>query len=663
MKRWVRDEVSLNSFTNAVKARSYLAWVSCGAAKAVGLALLLGFGEGLVAAPPTELASHLIKIQHHYLWLPIKPGAERRWVSLKREGETVRQFSIELAGDTSNQWVASDVSAFIGKELLVECELPPGATLLEAIRQSDGLPHADAFYREELRPQFHFTSRIGRLNDPNGLVFLDGEYHLFYQHNPFGIISTNKSWGHAVSTDLLHWRELDTAIHPDARGLIYSGSAVVDGAGTTGFVPAGSDVKPLVAIYTSGGGTFDFPWAEGLPCTQSIAWSTDHGRTFTVYPGNPVLPEVHPNNRDPKVFWHDPTRRWIMVLYLARGQFGVFASPDLKHWEKQSDLLLPDGYECPDLFPLPVDGNPAEVRWVAWEAKGRYLVGDFDGKNFTAESGLHQSRYEGNEYAAQTFNHLPAGRVVQMAWIRSRNYSGVSFSQQMTIPRELTLRSTDEGARVFIEPVKEVTSLREGVCTQSDIQLNASVWPISSLDGERSFDLEMEFLPGSAKRVGLKLLGGTIEYDVAAGELVVLGKRAPLQLVDGRIKLRVLVDRVSYEVFANDGQVQMAALLAPNLVLKNDICGLYAEGGAAVVVTLKTWRMRSVWSDDSEFIATSLDASGRSSLRFYRNADVLGNKASLKRENLTRGERPALGYSGANTAIVTSDPDLMEWAE
>ena len=237
-------------------------------------------------------------------------------------------------------------------------------------------------YHETDRPQFHFTAKQGWLNDPNGLVYYDGEYHLFFQFDPLlRGADASKAWGHAVSADLVHWRQLDPALLPDALGPIWSGSAVVDCDNTSGLGRPGK--LPLVALYTAAGGKSSE--SEGHAFTQCLAYSLDRGRTWTKYDHNPVLPQVVAGNRDPRVVWYAPTRRWIMALYLDGDHFGLFASPDLKAWTPIQTLTLPGSGECPDFFEMPVEGtgkNSHERRWIFSAANGQYQAGTFDGTTF-----------------------------------------------------------------------------------------------------------------------------------------------------------------------------------------------------------------------------------------------------------------------------------------
>ena len=238
-----------------------------------------------------------VQVSKQYLNLPVKNGSQMRKMSLLVEGARVREFDIELADSSPDWWAFLDLSAFKGKSAVIEInQLREDSTALQLIEQSQAIRGAENLYREALRPQFHFSSRRGWNNDPNGLVFYKGEYHLFYQHNPYGWNWGNMHWGHAVSPDLVHWKELPIALYPDQHGTMFSGSAVVDWHNTTGFQQGRE--KPLVCIFT----------AAGKPFTQGLAYSNDRGRTWTKYAGNPVLPHIAAENRDPKVIWYEPRK-------------------------------------------------------------------------------------------------------------------------------------------------------------------------------------------------------------------------------------------------------------------------------------------------------------------------------------------------------------------
>jgi sucrose-6-phosphate hydrolase SacC (GH32 family) len=445
-------------------------------------------------------------------------------------------------------------------------------------------------YTEAYRPQFHFTAQRGWLNDPNGLVFYRNEYHLFFQHNPTDVNWGNMTWGHAISHDLVHWQQKPDAIEPDSLGTIFSGSAVVDWDNTTGFQHGRH--KPLVAIYTAAGGTS--PESQGKPFTQCIAYSTDRGRTWTKYDHNPVLPHLIASNRDPKVVWYAPTRRWIMALYLDGEEFGLFTSPDLKTWTHLHNLTLPGCGECPDFFEIPLEGHEDESRWVFTAANGHYLVGTFDGEHFTPETEPLQVDYGANFYAVQTYSDIPASdpRRIQIAWMSGGNYPRMPFNQQMSFPCELTLRATPEGPRLYRWPVREIKSLYTATRRQRNMRLQAGNYPIPDLT-DTLWDIEAEFELQDAASFGFKIRGEEVRYNVRAGTLTCLGRTAPLTPQDNRITLRVLVDSTSLEVFGNGGQVSLTSCFLPSNRAKE--LSLQATGGAVRLDALRVHSLRSAW--------------------------------------------------------------------
>jgi fructan beta-fructosidase len=449
----------------------------------------------------------------------------------------------------------------------------------------------EKLYRETWRPQFHFTPKIGWMNDPNGMLFYKGEYHLFFQcdperpNNPCGV----KLWGHAVSTDMLHWTELPIAIKPDALGSIWSGSGVVDWKNTTGF-QTGTE-RPLVCIYTTAGG--EAPGSQGKPFTQSIAYSNDRGRTWTKYAKNPVLQHVIGGNRDPKVFWHDTSKRWIMALYLDGSDYGLFASADLKQWRRVGTVQMPGSGECPDFFALPVDGNAGNQKWVFWAADNRYRLGRFDGKTFTPESEPLQSHWGKNRYAAQTFSDIRPrdGRRIQIAWMAGGSYPQMPFNQQLSLPVALTLRTFPEGVRLCTWPVKEIEKLHDEHHHWAGT-LKPGQNPLADIKGEL-FDVRLEIEPGSAAEVELRIRGVPIQYNVKEQTFSCMGNTAAVKTIDGRLALEVLVDRTSIEIFAADGRVNMAYCFLPAADNKN--LAINAKGGDAQVRSLDVWTLKSIW--------------------------------------------------------------------
>ncbi len=529
-----------------------------------------------------------VRVEQRYLHLPVENGAPERWVRLVVGGATVREFGIELAQDEPDFWVYADISPWHGRLLRLEVE-PGEPGLLAEIRQGESVPNAENLYTERLRPQYHFSSQRGWHNDPNGLMYYDGEYHLFYQHNPYGWSHGNMHWGHAVSTDLVHWRELDEALYPDHLGTCFSGSGVVDELDTAG-LQAGKD-KALVCIYTSAGGRT--PASADKPFAQSIAYSTDRGRSWTKHLGNPVLEHIVAENRDPKVIWHEGTRQWIMALFLEGNEYALFSSPDLKSWARRQAITLLGASECPDLFPLTVDGDPANQRWVFWGANGTYLVGTFDGERFEAEQEAQRYDWGGDSYAAQTWSGIPVtdGRCIQTAWLRV-DLPGMPFNQCMTFPCELTLRTTPEGIRLFSEPVREIALLRSGTHRWSDQTLAAGPQDYLELDHEL-LEIRAVLKLGDAHAFGLTVCGIPLRYDVRQGVLSCQGRTAPLAPQDGEIRLQILVDRASIEVFCNDGQIALP--LGVLTVDRPKTVAAFSEGGKTQLRYLEVHELDSAW--------------------------------------------------------------------
>lgn len=487
----------------------------------------------------------------------------------------------------------------------------------------------ESAYDEPYRPQFHFSPAVNWTNDPNGLVYHDGEWHLFYQYNPFGDRWGHMSWGHAVSPDLFRWKHLEVALPEAGAEMVFSGSAVVDKRNTSGF---GEPGKPaLVAIYTS---------RTESDQTQSIAYSTDRGRTWTRFAGNPVLDVADPAFRDPKVFWHAGTQRWIMAVVLAsQRKVSLYGSPDLKSWTHLSDFG-PEGahpvrnWECPDLFELPVEGEPGESKWILqvdsgmghpWLGSGcQYFVGEFDGTRFKNDNPPETQLWMdwGRDfYAAQSYSDVPAsdGRRIVIGWISNWMYANETptspWRGAQSVPRELRLKRFPEGLRVVQRPVREFETLRGG----RELRLeNVSAEDANELIaaagfGGGSLDIHAVIDVRDARDAGFRVLQGDGEetrvgFTAAPAEVYIdrtesgeaefhetfAGRHAArLDPVNGMLELRILVDRSVVEVFAGDGKVTITDRVFP----RPDSTGvsLYSEGGAARIASLKAWTLESAW--------------------------------------------------------------------
>jgi len=438
-------------------------------------------------------------------------------------------------------------------------------------------------YNEQYRPRFHFTSRTGWLNDPNGLVFYKGEYHLFFQHNPKGAEWGNMTWGHAVSTDLVHWAQLANAIEPYGGGTVYSGSAAVDSSNSAGFAKPGGS-KALVACFTH----------ACKPFGQALAFSLDMGRTWTLHDGGRhVVPNqgLDEEERDPKIFWHATSRKWIMVLWVKPGMARILGSPDLKQWHFLSDFAAETFYECPDLFELPVEGERDGSRWILHDAFFNYRIGHFDGTSFSAESGPLRGDYGKNFYAAQTWNNL-AGRRVQIAWMRGGQYPGMPFNQQMSFPCQLSLRRTPQGLKLYRQPADEIKRLHGALIFNDSFALKPNVNPLAGLRGS-AFDLELDAELPPAGAMALGIGGLEIRCLRDRQELSAAGRVAPLTFRDGAFKLRVIADRTSIEIFANKGETSMSSCFIPGPGAEP--LSLSIEGGKAAVRKMTVQRMESIW--------------------------------------------------------------------
>lgn len=482
-------------------------------------------------------------------------------------------------------------------------------------------------YGEPLRPQFHFTPAQNFMNDPNGLVFYKGEYHLFYQHNPLGREWGHMSWGHAVSKDLLRWEHLPLALAEENGIMIFSGSAVVDHQNTSGFCRAtDGDSSCLVAIYTG---------HSKEKQTQNLAYSNDRGRTWTKHAGNPVIDLGLKDFRDPKVFWHEPTARWIMVTVLSdQHKVRFFGSPDLKKWEALSDFG-PTGatggvWECPDLFPLPIDGEPGTVKWVldvdinpgaiAGGSGGQYFIGSFDGRTFVNENPPGQTLwadYGKDFYATISFSDIPPsdGRRIWMAWISNWAYANAEptdvWRGAQSIPRQLSLRRVPGGLRLLQRPVTELTKLRE---RPDPIMVKDVKDPKAGMPIPGSFELQLDVANGEWPQAGIRLFN-------AAGEEVTIGvNKQPLELfVDrtrsraktfhkdyagrhsgpmrmaaaDRMTIQVFFDRSVIEVFANDGETVITERVYPTQPF--DRLEVLPAGRASTSARL--WPLRSTWPE------------------------------------------------------------------
>ena len=446
-------------------------------------------------------------------------------------------------------------------------------------KEAPVLPAAADLYREKYRPQFHFTARQwtlrklnpsareeGWLNDPNGLIYLAGEYHLFAQR-------WNKCWIHAISTNLVQWTELQPAFWEDYRfgSGVQSGGSVLDRDNTSGLSP---DPKhpPLVAF-----------WSGNDNRSTCLSYSLDQGRTWTKYRNNPVL--VHPE-RDPKVFWHEPTRRWVMLLY-GNSSYWLFTSTNLLSWTPQP-TVIPNSFECPDMFPLPVDGDLRRQKWVLVRGNGRYSVGEFDGLKFAPETEQLPCDLGPNFYATQSWGDIAGqeGRRVQIAWMRDGKYPDMPFNQQMTFPCDLTLRTVGGALRVFRHPVPEIAALHRREHAWTDLSLAAGAAQSLDLAGDLFHILADVEVPAGSTLV-FRIRGTVVA--VTDRSVACHSKPAPVKTAVRTVE--ILVDRASIETFVNGGETSVSACFLP----ADDRVAVEAANGPATLHRLRVFELASIW--------------------------------------------------------------------
>lgn len=520
-----------------------------------------------------------IKIDKQYLNLPVSHDQDRSKMTFKVDGEPDLSVVIRLAAGNADYWVFKDVSHLKGKTLTISYD--GNSEGLNKIFQDDVIVGQDNLYKEKNRPQFNFTTRRGWINDPNGLIYYDGEYHLFYQHNPYEREWENMHWGHAVSKDLVHWEELPSALYPDHLGGMFSGSAVMDYDNTAGYNKG--KTPAMIAIYTAAGADKQ---------VQCIAYSLDKGRTFTKYEANPVIDSRHiwnsKDTRDPKVFWYTPGKHWVMVLNERDGH-SIYTSSNLKDWKYESHVT--GFWECPELFELPVDGNPNNTKWVMYGASGTYMLGSFDGKVFTPEKGKYQYT-TGAIYAAQTFTNMPDSRRIQVGWGRI-SHPEMPFNGMMLLPTELTLRTTKDGPRLFNLPVKETETLFTPV---RDWQ---------NLTSDKANDLLKEFYNTDCLRIkttiklshatdaGFNLFGQRIVgYDMNSNTINGVFY-SPEDMTSMELSADIYIDRTSIEVFIDDGAYSYSMERKPDT---NNKEGFHFWGNNIEVKDLQVFSVKSVWN-------------------------------------------------------------------
>lgn len=592
--------------------------------KTACMGFLLGIASIVNAADTSLTIRHLaneqnilsVKSATRFVLLPVQDSAPEGKVYVVVDNQAVKGMNVRMAREKVDYYVPLDLTGFEGKDLAIDVQNVPQSSLCwKEIKLSDTF---DLTNRESYRPVYHHTPPYGWMNDPNGMFYKDGVYHLYYQFNPYGSTWGNMHWGHSTSTDLVSWKHEDIALAPDAWGSIFSGSCVVDHDNTAGF-GAGA----VIAIYTSAKPT---PWGDCQ--TQSLAYSLDNGYTFTKYAHNPVLTSTERDFRDPKVFWYAPDKHWVMLLAVGQ-EMEIHTSADLKEWKKESTFGAKQGahggvWECPDLVELPVEGT-GRKRWVLicnlnpggpfGGSAAQYFVGSFDGKTFVNESPAVTKWLDWGKdnYATVTWSNAPQERCIALGWMSNWQYQAILPTKQYrgenTIARDLTLY--DQGGELYLKssPSPEIKKIRKEKVSIPSFNVS-DTYDIAELlkDNSGTYELEMTIKNISAGKVKFCLSnekGNKVDmyYDMKRKLFVMdrslsgkvdFSKEFPAVTVapiaeTKEIQIRLFVDKSSIEAFGEEGKFVMTNLVFPDAPYNR--ISFQSEDGSYKVSSLKLYKL------------------------------------------------------------------------
>lgn len=533
-----------------------------------------------------------LDVTEDYLLLPIQDDAPEGKICVVKDNEQKGTLmNVRLARERVDSYVPFALSAYKGQHISIDIQgVPANALCWKELKMSDSF---DMTNKEMFRPVYHHTPVYGWVNDPNGMFYKDGVYHLYFQYNPYGSVWGNMHWGHSTSTDLMHWKFEGCAIVPDAWGAIFSGSCVVDHENTAGF-----GKEAVVAFYTSAKST---PWGDIQ--MQSMAYSLDNGKTFTKYEGNPILTSSEKDFRDPKVFWYAPGKHWVMILAVGQ-HMEIYSSVNLKEWKKESEFGAMQGahggvWECPDLVEIPVEGT-REKKWVLicnlnpggpfGGSAAQYFVGSFDGKKFVNESPTQTKWMDWGKdnYATVTWNNAPDGRCIALGWMSNWQYANNVPTRQYrsanTLARDLTLYR--EGQELYLKstPSVEVKKARGKKVSIPSFKVSEKHEMVNLFEEKQgAYEVEIVIQNAGASKIAFCLLNDKGEkvsmyYDLNRKQFVMdrsesgtvdFSKDFPAVTVapanvDKELTLRLFVDRSSIEAFGEDGKFVMTNLVFPS---------------------------------------------------------------------------------------------------
>lgn len=588
--------------------------------------MALGFSLSVQGMESNLVVKHLANEQNivvldsvkKFLLLPVQDDAPEGKVNIvvNNEGQLAQSMNIRLARERVDSYVPLDLSAYVNQKVSIDIAGMPSSSLCwKELKMSDSF---DMTNKEMFRPVYHHTPVYGWMNDPNGMFYKDGVYHLYFQYNPYGSVWGNMHWGHSTSTDLMHWNFEGCAIVPDAWGAIFSGSCVVDHNNTAGFGKGA-----VVAFYTSAKAT---PWGDVQ--SQSMAYSLDNGKTFTKYEGNPILTSSEKDFRDPKVFWYAPGKHWVMMLAVGQ-HMEIYSSVNLKEWKKESEFGAMQGahggvWECPDLVEIPVEGT-REKKWVLicnlnpggpfGGSAAQYFVGSFDGKKFVNESPTQTKWMDWGKdnYATVTWNNAPDGRCIALGWMSNWQYANNVPTRQYrsanTLARDLTLYR--EGQELYLKstPSVEVKKARGEKVSISSFKVSDKHEVMLFNDGQGAYEIEMVIQNAGASKIGFALLNEKGEkvdmyYDLnrklfvmdrSESGIVDFSRDFPAVTVapvntDKELTLRLFVDCSSVEAFGEDGKFVMTNLVFPSVPYRK--MSLESDKNGYVVKSLNVYKLQ-----------------------------------------------------------------------
>lgn len=478
----------------------------------------------------------------NYILLPASDNAQNKRLYFYIDNELVYDLVVRLDNNTPDYKFPVDLKRFKGKKIKIT-----SSQIVDIC--FDKAEEISFEYDGKYRPLVHFTAAKGWINDPNGLVYVNGKYLMYFQHNPVATTWENMHWGGAVSDDLIHWEEIGDVLFPDKDGTMFSGCAIIDKKNLTG-LQRGNE-PAILYFYTSAGNTSET--SKGKPFTQCLAYSNDGGKTLIKYDKNPIIENLAYENRDPKVIYYSPLDIYIMVLYLDGHSFAILKSENLTQWQKIQEITMPDDSECPDFYPLTVENDSDNIKWVFSAAADRYYIGSFDGKKFKIETEQKRLNFGNASYAAQSWFNTPDCRRIRTAFA-SAVIPNHSFGSCLNIPQNMTIKKIDNNMYLSALPIDELKTLYKDCVSINNVAISNSNPYIKRIDS-RACDISIS--ADVSNSFSLELFGLKITYDSNSKTLFCLDKSAPLKCCGHNLNLRVIFDTVYAEIFADDGTVFM----------------------------------------------------------------------------------------------------------